>query len=63
MDERSIAAWTDYSQEAVVFDQTEVLSPNATVFMQGGRIEVGMDLMTVSSKQGPTICHDLLTLL
>ena len=41
MDARSIAAWADHSQVAEVLDQTEVLSPNATVYVQGGKTEQG----------------------
>jgi hypothetical protein len=41
MNARSIATWMDHSQEAVVFDQTEILSPNATVYVRGGRTKYG----------------------
>lgn len=39
----------DHSQRGcgvIRHDQRKVLSPNATVYVQGGRIELDMDLMT-----------------
>jgi hypothetical protein len=43
-------------------NQTEVLSPNDTVYVQGAGQSMGIGLMTVSSEQGPTTCHDLVRL-